>query len=93
MGGREHVVLTFLNMFPLKETVQYVVDVNPLRQGKYIPGTGHKVISPDQLKKEEPDLIIINNPTYEQEIKQHAYELGLKSDFWVLKQSEKMLAF
>ena len=78
--------LTFLNTFPLKETIQYVVDINPLRQGKFMPGTGHQVISPEQLQEVVPDLIIINNPTYEQEIKQHANELGLTADFWVLNQ-------
>ena len=79
--------LTFLNMFKLKDTVQSVVDINPLRQGKFMPGTGHQVISPEQLKEIEPELIIINNPTYEKEIKQHVYELGLTCDFWVLNQT------
>ncbi|MDW3651855.1 MAG: class I SAM-dependent methyltransferase [Bacteroidia bacterium] len=76
--------LAFLNMYPVDKTIQYVVDINPLRHGKFMPGSGHTVISPEELSAIKPDLIIINNPTYELEIKNHASRLGLHAEFWVL---------
>lgn len=76
--------VTFLNMFQMNGEVNQVVDINPRRHGKYMPGTGHQVAAPESLIELAPDVLLINNPTYAEEIMAHAKELGLKSEFWVL---------
>lgn len=53
------------------------MDINPKRQGKYIPGTGQKIISPKDLIELKPENIIISNAIYRDEIRQMLSELGL----------------
>jgi SAM-dependent methyltransferase len=61
---------TFLNLTDPKATkVKCVVDINPKKQHKYIGGTGHPIISPEQIVNYEIDNIIIMNTNYIDEIK------------------------
>jgi hypothetical protein len=60
---------TFLNLMDSKRNyISYVVDINPLKQGKFIAGTGHPIYSPERLKTEPPRTIIIMNENYRKEI-------------------------
>ena len=61
--------VSFLNFLNVKEQIEYVVDVNPFKQGKYISGTGQKIVSPQFLKTYQPEMVIAMNPIYRQEIK------------------------
>lgn len=76
--------LSFFNLFDIKSLVPFIIDINPNRQGKYLPGGGQKIVEPNFAITYQPDLIIITNPTYEEEIKAHVHEMGLKPQFWVL---------
>lgn len=69
--------VSFFNMLQIKDQIKYVVDINPRKQGKYLPGTGQKIISPEELKRYMPDNIIIMNPIYQQEIQQQLESLHL----------------
>ncbi len=60
--------VTFLNLLGLQDKIKYAVDINPRKQGKFIPGTGQEIVSPEQIKAYQPDIVIIMNPLYEQEI-------------------------
>src|SRR3990167_6559899 len=44
--------------------LEYVVDINPYRQGSYIAGTGQKIVSPKFLSNYRPDVVIVMNPIY-----------------------------
>jgi hypothetical protein len=48
-GGGSKAV-SFLTTLDLNDQIDYVVDVNPYKHGKFIPGTGHAVKSPETLK-------------------------------------------
>ena len=72
--------VTFLNILATQEQIQYVVDINPRKQGMYVTGTGQEVKSPGFLKAYRPDVIIIMNRVYKQEIQQFVQELGLRSE-------------
>jgi SAM-dependent methyltransferase len=61
--------ITFLNVLHIDRLIDYVVDINPHKQGRYIPGTGQRVISPDALVDIRPQVIITMNPLYTDEIK------------------------
>ena len=39
--------------------IDCVIDDTDLKQGKYIPGTGIKVVSREILKEKQPDYILI----------------------------------
>ena len=44
-GGSKGV--TFLNMKGDRDKIEYVIDTNPRKHGKYIPGTGQKIVIDD----------------------------------------------
>ncbi|MBS0018494.1 MAG: methyltransferase domain-containing protein [Arthrospira sp. SH-MAG29] len=72
--------VTFLNfMKAAKTAIEYVVDINPRKQGMYVAGTGQKIVPPAFLVDYKPDVVIIMNPIYEQEITQMLENLGLTS--------------
>lgn len=76
--------LTFFNIYDLKNLVPYIVDINVNRQGKYLPGSGQAIVAPEFVIEHQPDIIIITNPTYAAEIKDHVKRMGLEPEFWVL---------
>jgi len=72
--------VTLLNI--LKDSrIEYAVDINPNKQGKFVPGTGQKIVPPKFLIDNRPDYIILSNPVYENEIKQILTELKIKAEF------------
>ena len=82
-GAGEHGI-GFLSILDIREQMPYIVDINPHRVGKSIPGTGQKVVAPEFLVEYKPDVLIITNRTYQNEIQEHARKLGVKCDFLVL---------
>lgn len=73
--------VSFLNMLDLREEVQYAVDINPNKQGKYISGTGQKIVPPEFLGDYKPDIILIMNPRYVNEIHQMSKKIGIHAEF------------
>lgn len=61
---------TFLNLMdPERKRIQYVIDINPLKQNKFIARTAHPIYSPEILKTNPVENIIIMNENYWEEIK------------------------
>ena len=60
--------------------IEYVVDINPFREGKYMAGTGQEIVSPAFLKRYKPDLAIAMNPIYQPEIKADLEKMGLSTE-------------
>jgi hypothetical protein len=61
---------TFLNLLDKKaEKVKFVVDINPKKQHRYIGGTGHYIIKPEELAGQNIDSVIVMNINYLDEIK------------------------
>jgi len=54
-----------------------VVDINPERQGVYLPCSGAHVEAPEALQAFKPGRVILSNPGYEQEIRQQLGALGV----------------
>ena len=72
---------TFLNALREVSRIEYVVDMNPYKQGMFVPGTGQEVVAPQFLQRYAPDLVLITNRNYESEIRREVTELGLRPDF------------
>ena len=77
-GGSKGV--TFLNLLKVQDQIEYVVDLNPRKQGKYVAGTGQKIVPPEFLQEYRPDLVIVMNAIYENEIQQMLKDLGLEPE-------------
>jgi SAM-dependent methyltransferase len=73
--------INFLNLVDPHGEIRYIVEINPARQGKYIPGTGALVVAPESLGEYQPDVIILTNATYANEIKQQVNRLELDCEF------------
>jgi Methyltransferase domain/C-methyltransferase C-terminal domain len=73
-GSKGVAFLTGLNM---SDAIEYVVDINPYRQGKFMAGTGQQIVSPEFLQDYKPDIAIAMNPVYKSEIRQDLHRMGL----------------
>jgi len=67
-GGGSKAV-SFLTTLGLEEQIDYVVDINPHKHGKFVPGAGHAVKDPATLQEFQPDSVILMNPVYEEEVR------------------------
>jgi 2-polyprenyl-3-methyl-5-hydroxy-6-metoxy-1,4-benzoquinol methylase len=74
-GGSKGV--TFLNTLGFQEQVEYVVDINPRKHGKYVAGTGQQIVPPEHLQNYQPEVVIVMNPIYYNEIQQNLLRLGI----------------
>jgi FlaA1/EpsC-like NDP-sugar epimerase len=72
--------VTFLNTFGSENPTQYVVDINPHKQGKFVPGTGQEVVPVEFLRAYQPDAVLVMNPNYRGEIEKSIAELGLHTE-------------
>jgi hypothetical protein len=69
--------VTFLNLLQAPESIQRVVDINPRKWGKYVPGTGHQVVSPQELSGLEVATVLVMNDAYCDEVREQVKGLGL----------------
>jgi hypothetical protein len=60
--------------------IDIAVDINPFKQGKFLPGTGTPVLSPEALVDEKPGAIVVMNPAYCHEIEAQLKELGIDAE-------------
>jgi len=72
--------ITFLNVLR-SQSIEFIVDVNPLKSSKYIPGTGQQIMPPEFMKEYRPDVVIGVNPNYHEEIIRHMSALELDPEF------------
>jgi hypothetical protein len=57
--GVSHSVTTLIYQFDLVDRITVLTDDNPRRQGKFAPGSGMSVISPQKVVNEKFDTVII----------------------------------
>jgi SAM-dependent methyltransferase len=72
--------IAFLNTLR-PTTIDYVVDVNPRKQGKYTAGTGQQIVAPQFLAEYRPDVVVVMNPIYRAEIRRTTEQLGIRPQF------------
>jgi hypothetical protein len=75
--------VTFLNLFQ-DQRIEYAIDINPNKQGMFVPGTGQKILKPEFLAEYKPDFVLLANPTYKEEIKSILDELKINVKFLYL---------
>jgi len=77
-GGSKSV--GFLTHFDKENVIDHVVDINPHMQGNFIPGIGKRYVGPDFLKEYKPDVVIIMNAVYTEEVRKMLKERGLEPE-------------
>ncbi len=70
----------FLTTLGLTRAVEYVVDINPFKHGKFMPATGQQIVSPDFLSDYQPAHVIVMNPIYQAEISEMLIARGARAN-------------
>jgi hypothetical protein len=69
--------VTFLSSVNVPEAVEYVVDINPNMAGNFMAKTGIEIAGPGVLRDYHPDVVIVMNPIYREEISAQLAAMGL----------------
>jgi len=69
--------VAFLNTLGMNHEIDSVVDINPHRHGKFLPGTGKEICAPSALTSRRPDVVIAMNPIYLDEIRRDLAAMSL----------------
>ena len=72
--------VSFMTTLGVKDEIEYVIDVNPYRHGKFLPGVGKKIMPPEFLRKYKPDVTIVMNQIYCDEIRQMLDDMGVTTE-------------
>lgn len=72
--------VSFLTALNITEEIEYAVDINPHRTGFFMPGNGQKIVAGEFLKEYGPDIIIVMNPIYRQEIQNDLDKLKIRAE-------------
>ena len=71
--------VTFCNLAdPDRTRLAGVVDVNPAKQGKYLPGTGHRIVPPEAVR--DAAAVLVFNPNYLTEVRAMIEQLGSRAE-------------
>ena len=70
---------TFANLVdPHCTLIDCVVDLNPNKQGRFVPGTGHPIVSPTDLPSRDVRNAVLMNPNYREENLKLLAEAGIE---------------
>lgn len=72
--------VSFLTTLGVKDEIEYIIDINPYRKGKFLPTVGKEIMPPEFLKKHKPDVTIVMNPIYQDEIRQMIDDMGISTE-------------
>jgi SAM-dependent methyltransferase len=72
--------VSFLTTLKVGDAIEYAVDINPHRQGRFLPITGQQIMAPAFLTEYRPDYVILMNPIYVPEVKRDLDRMGLASE-------------
>jgi hypothetical protein len=84
LWGSGSKAVSFMTTLDLGDAIHYAVDINPYRQGHFLPGSGQEIVTPGFLKDYSPDLVVMMNAVYRDEIARDLNRLGLTPELVVL---------
>ena len=71
--------VTFCNLAdPERTRLAGIVDVNPAKQNKYLPGTGHPIVAPEAAAG--AGTVLVFNPNYVAEVRATVARLGARAE-------------
>lgn len=71
--------VAFLTTAGLEDEIEVVVDINPHKQGRFLPATGHPVVSPEYLQEYAPGVVVVMNPIYAAEVAAVLSNIGVSA--------------
>jgi len=87
--------VSVLNHLGLRDdAIRAVIDINPAKQGRFVPVTGQRIIGPNELhdftSHDRPLAIIAMNPNYEPEIRRTLRDLRIDAVLTTLMEAEAL---
>lgn len=74
----------FLTQFAAQTSFDCVVDINPHLENNHIPGIGSRYVQPRWLAEHRPDVVVIMNGVYREEIAAQLATMGLTPELHAL---------
>jgi len=72
--------VSFLTTLRTGQLIDCVVDINPNKAGSFMPLTGQKIVAPEALLERRPNLVIVMNRIYENEIKKDLEAMHVRAE-------------
>jgi len=72
--------VSFLNTVRGGDRVAHVIDLNPRKHGRFVPGTGQQIAAPESLRAGGVDAVLGMNRLYEDEIRRALADLGITAE-------------
>jgi hypothetical protein len=70
----------FLNLVDPEGRIGQVVDINPHKHGRHVPGTGQRIVAPGSLAADAPAHVIVMNPLFSKEIEHALLQQGVNAE-------------
>jgi hypothetical protein len=84
LWGSGSKAVAFLTTLGVRDEVEYAVDINPYRVGKFLPCTGQRIVAPTSLREYRPDNVVIMNPVYRDEIGRELARQGCEPSVYTI---------
>jgi hypothetical protein len=68
LWGSGSKAVAFLTTLGVGDAVEMVTDINPNRHNHFMPVTGQRIVGPEELGSLKPDIVIVMNRIYRDEI-------------------------
>lgn len=62
---------------PDRELVDLVVDIHPSKQGMFLPGAGHRIVSPEEARRRGVRTVVVANASYADEVAALCAAIGI----------------
>jgi SAM-dependent methyltransferase len=72
--------VAYLTTLGVRDEIPFTVDINPYKQGMYMAGTGQLIVAPEFLKEHRPDVVIVMNPIYLDEIRRDLEAMDIDAE-------------
>jgi SAM-dependent methyltransferase len=72
--------VAFLSTLGVRDEIEWIVDINPHRHGKFLAGSAKQIRSPETLREYKPDVVIAMNPVYREEIWKDLERMDLRPE-------------
>ena len=72
--------VAFLTTLDIRHEIEYAVDINSYKHGTFMAGTGQQIVAPEFLKEYSPDVVIVMNPIYCDEIQRELSRMRVRAE-------------